>query len=129
VYTSLQTGVIDGYEHDASTTLAQRFYEIAHYMARTRHIAGVLGLWTSTATLARIPADVRHLLERAAIDAARRQRAMGPTEDSGAMGKLRERGMTIREVDSTALRPAAERLWEAEARALDVADWLGVIRG
>ena len=31
VYTSLQTGVIDGYEHDASTTLQQRFYEIARY--------------------------------------------------------------------------------------------------
>ena len=29
VYTSLQTGVIDGYEHDASTTLQQRFFEVA----------------------------------------------------------------------------------------------------
>src|SRR5215213_1980465 len=47
VYTSLQTGVIDGYEHDASTTLAQRFFEVAHYMTRTGHIAGVLGLWAS----------------------------------------------------------------------------------
>ena len=54
VYTSLQTGVIDGYEHDASTTLQQRFYEIAGFMARTRHIAGVLGLWASAATLARL---------------------------------------------------------------------------
>ena len=59
VYTSLQTGVIDGYEHDASTTLQQRFFEVAHYMARTGHIAGVLGLWASTARLARLPADVR----------------------------------------------------------------------
>ncbi|MDP9324183.1 MAG: TRAP transporter substrate-binding protein, partial [Acidobacteriota bacterium] len=31
VYTSLQTGVIDGYEHDASTTVQQRFYEVAHF--------------------------------------------------------------------------------------------------
>ena len=48
VYTSLQTGVIDGYEHDASTTLQQRFYEVAGHMARTRHIAGVLGFFAST---------------------------------------------------------------------------------
>ena len=34
VYTSLQTGVIDGYEHDASTTLQQRFYEVAGYLTR-----------------------------------------------------------------------------------------------
>ena len=129
VYTSLQTGVIDGYEHDASTTLQQRFYEIAHYMARTRHIAGVLGLWTAAATLARIPVDVRQILERAALEAGRRQRAMGASEDSAAVSKLLDLGMTIREVDSAALRPAAERLWEAEARALDVAGWLGAIRG
>ena len=68
VYTSLQTGVIDGYEHDASTTLQQRFYEIARFMARTKHIAGVLGLWASTATLA-APA------RRSARDARRRPRS------------------------------------------------------
>jgi TRAP-type transport system periplasmic protein len=129
VYTSLQTGVIDGYEHDASTTLQQRFYEIARFMARTRHIAGVLGLWTSTSTLARLPADLRGTLERAALDAARIQRAMGPLEDTGAITQLTEHGMTIREVDAAALRPAAERLWETEARALGVTSWLGAIRG
>src|SRR5437764_1471342 len=41
VYTSLQTGVIDGHGHDAGTTLQQRFYEVAGFMARTRPIAGV----------------------------------------------------------------------------------------
>src|SRR6185295_10694719 len=63
VYTSMQTGVIDGYEHDANTTLHQRFYEVARYMARTQHIAGVLGLWASNATLARLPAAVRTAIE------------------------------------------------------------------
>jgi tripartite ATP-independent transporter DctP family solute receptor len=129
VYTSLQTGVIDGYEHDASTTLAQRFFEVAHHMARTRHIAGVLGLWASTASLSRLPPDIRAALERAALDAAMQQRALGPGEDTGATATLSERGMTIREIDGGAFRPAAERLWQTEARALGVASWLEVIRG
>ena len=129
VYTSLQTGVIDGYEHDASTTLQQRFYEIARYMARTRHIAGVLGLWTSTKTITRLPADVRTALARAALAAAQVQRAMGPIEDSGAIAALARHGMTIRDIDAGALHPAAERLWDAEARALGVTAWLGAIRG
>ena len=65
VYTSLQTGVIDGYEHDASTTLQQHFYEVAHFMTRTSHIAGVLGSVASSTTLAaRLPADVRAMLRR-----------------------------------------------------------------
>jgi len=129
VYTSLQTGVIDGYEHDASTTLQQRFYEIAGYMARTRHIAGVLGLWTSAATLARVSEDVRAALERAALDAAHHQRSMGPKEDADAIAQLTARGMRIRDIDARPLRPAAERLWEAEGRALDVRSWLEAIRG
>lgn len=128
VYTSMQTGVIDGYEHDASTTLQQRFYEVARYMVRTRHIAGLLGLYASGATLARLPADVRGALERAAVQAAAEQRAMGPLEDSGAMEKLAARGMTIRDLDGAPFRQPAAALWEQEARALGVGLWLDAIR-
>jgi tripartite ATP-independent transporter DctP family solute receptor len=128
VYTSLQTGVIDGYEHDASTTVQQRFYEVAHYMVRTRHIAGVLGLFASTASLARFPADLRAALERAAREAATAQRARGPQEDATATGQLSGLGMTIRDIDHRAFQQPAERLWEREARVLDVISWLRTIR-
>ena len=128
VYTSLQTGVIDGYEHDASTTLAQRFFEVAHNIVYTRHIAGVIGLWGSTVSLAQLPADVRTVLERAAGEAATAQRAMGAREDVRATSELRERGMTIREIDNTAFREPAERLWEQESRVLGVDQWLEAIR-
>ena len=128
VYTSLQTGVIDGYEHDASTTLAQRFFEVARFMARTRHIAGVLGLWGSTVSLQQLPADVRALLERAALEAAREQRAMGAVEDARATEELRKQGMTIREIDGRPFRNRAQALWEQEARALGVTSWLEAIR-
>ena len=129
VYTSLQTGVIDGYEHDASTTLAQRFFEVARFMARTGHIAGVLGLWASTATLARLPADVRRVLESAAVTAAGQQRAVGVEEDGRSTAQLREHGMTISEIDVTPFRRAAERFWAAEAGALGASEWLQMIRG
>jgi TRAP-type C4-dicarboxylate transport system substrate-binding protein len=128
VYTSLQTGVIDGYEHDASTTVQQRFYEVARFMARTRHIAGVLGLFASTASLTRFPSDVREALERAAVEAAAAQRLVGPREDSTATAQLASLGMTIRDVDGTAFQRRAEGLWESEGRVLDVSSWLRTIR-
>jgi TRAP-type transport system periplasmic protein len=128
VYTSLQTGVIDGYEHDASTTVQQRFYEVAHYMVRTRHIAGVLGLFASTAGMSRVPSDIRAALERAARDAAMIQRSRGPIEDSTATGQLSRLGMTIRDIDHRAFHLRAEQLWERVARALGVTAWLGTIR-
>jgi TRAP-type transport system periplasmic protein len=129
VYTSLQTGVIDGYEHDASTTLHQRFYEVAHYMARTRHIAGVLGLWASNAALKRLPREIVPVLQQAARDAAIDQRAMGPREDTDATNQLAARGMKIREIDGRAFLPVAERLWESEARTFGASSWLEAIRG
>jgi tripartite ATP-independent transporter DctP family solute receptor len=129
VYTSLQTGVIDGYEHDASTTLQQRFYEIASFMTRTGHIAGVLGLWASTTTLARLPADLRATIDTAAREAAEAQRAMVIREDANAIDQLTRHGMTIREIDRVPLEQAAEQLWLREGRALDVARWLEAIRG
>src|SRR3954466_4753031 len=128
VYTSLQTGVIDGYEHDASTTLQQRFFEVAGHMTRTRHIAGVLGLFASTVGLARLPAGMRERIEAAAIEASHDQRAMGPQEDAAAMTALIARGMSIRDIDAAFFREPAERLWTAEARALDVGAWLETIR-
>ena len=108
VYTSLQTGVIDGYEHDASTTLQQRFYEVAHVMTRTRHIAGVLGLWGSRVALARLPTDLRTTLEQAARDAAHHQRQVGPAEEAEAAAALASQRMTIRRVRQHAV-PSARR--------------------
>lgn len=128
VYTSLQTGVIDGYEHDASTTVQQRFYEVAHHMTRTQHIAGVLGLFASTAGLSRLSADVRAAVEQAARQASTAQRAVGPREDSAATAQLSTLGMTIRDIDRVAFRERAEGLWESEAHALGADSWLRAIR-
>lgn len=124
VYTSLQTGVIDGYEHDASTTLQQRFFEVARFMARTRHIAGVLGLFASAVGLARLPAGLRPKLEAAALEAARRQRAMGDLEDRSAAEGLVVQGMTIRDIDRGPFLEPAAGLWRAQARELDAGPWL-----
>jgi tripartite ATP-independent transporter DctP family solute receptor len=128
VYTSLQTGVIDGYEHDASTTLQQRFYEVARIMTRTRHIAGILGLWGSTLTLSRLPADLRATLGKAARDAALYQRGVGPREEAAAAAELVRQGMRIREFDNTPFRRRAEALWSSEARTLGVTPWLEAVR-
>jgi TRAP-type C4-dicarboxylate transport system substrate-binding protein len=128
VYTSLQTGVIDGFEHDASTTLQQRFYEVARVMARTRHIAGLLGLWGSMVTLERLPADLGEIIRRSAREASDVQRAAGPREEADALEALMTQGMAVRDIDTGVFRERAEGFWDREARALGVTDWLGTIR-
>ncbi|HVQ29211.1 MAG TPA: TRAP transporter substrate-binding protein, partial [Vicinamibacteria bacterium] len=124
VYTSLQTGVIDGYEHDASTTLQQRFFEVARFMARTRHIAGVLGLFASSVGLGRLPPELRAKIESAALEAAAQERAMGDREDRVASERLSMEGMKIRDIDRSPFLGAAAGLWQTQARALGVEPWL-----
>jgi TRAP-type C4-dicarboxylate transport system substrate-binding protein len=97
-------------------------------MARTKHIAGVLGLFGSTIGLARVPPDIRRTIARAARDAANDQREMGPKEDASARAALEGYGMTIREFDHRPFEPRAEQLWEREAAALGVTSWLKAIR-
>jgi TRAP-type C4-dicarboxylate transport system substrate-binding protein len=97
-------------------------------MTQTRHIAGVLGLFASSAGLSRLPADIRAALEQAARDASATQRAVGPREDAAATAQLSNLGMTIRDIDRGAFRQPAQRLWESEARALGAEAWLAAIR-
>ena len=119
VYTSLQTGVIDGYEHDASTTYQQHFFEVARYMVRTRHIAGVLGLFASTKGLARLPADIRTRgRTRRPRCRARHSGRWARRKTSKPSRELTARGMTIRDIDGAPFRQPAERLWEAKRARL-----------
>ena len=95
VYTSLQSGVLDGYEHTASTTLSFKFNEIAKYMAMTQHL---------------IDPTVRCILQQR-MEQARRQgaggghggrqarddmaRAMSLGARSRSLAQLKKLGMTI----------------------------------
>lgn len=128
VYTSLQTGVIDGFEHDASTTLQQRFYEVANVMTRTRHIAGVLGLWMSAESESRMSRELVAIVEAAARGASSAQRDAGPAEETAAVTTLRERGMTISDIDTRSFHERAVAFWNAEAGTLGATAWLDQIR-
>jgi tripartite ATP-independent transporter DctP family solute receptor len=128
VYTSLQTGVIDGFEHDASTTLQQRYYEVAKVMTRTRHIAGVLGLWMSNLSASRLPREIVAAAETAAREASVIERTTGPREEAAALTTLAGHGMAIRDMNPQLFADRAEALWDREARALGIEPWLHAIR-
>ena len=98
-------------------------------MARTGHIAGVIGLFGSSVGLGRLPDSIRSSIEQAALDAAEDQRQMGGPEDAAATAQLAAHGMSIREIDPAGFLKAANRLWTSEARALGVGAWLEAIRG
>ena len=111
VYTSLQTGVIDGYEHDASTTCSS-----SSSKSRTTWRAHATSRACSGSS--RRPRASRGCRPTSARRSNRPPRSAARTACDGAGGgrrrdgELAARGMTIRDIDARAFRRRAERLWE-----------------
>ena len=47
VYTSLQTGVVDGMEGSSESVYTEKFYEVTKYLSKTFHIYAGPGLFIS----------------------------------------------------------------------------------
>jgi tripartite ATP-independent transporter DctP family solute receptor len=122
VYTSLQTGVIDGYEHDANTTLAQKFFEVTKFMALTEHISGVLALTASPKSLDALPPDLKKAVLEAASEAAAFQRARAPEEDKLSLADLKKKGMVINAIDRKPFMAKAEPFWTSFSKEVQAED-------
>lgn len=79
VYTSLQVGVLDGYEHTAATTLSFKFNEVACCMALTRHLMDPTMLVFSMAEWKKLNATEQDVVMKAAKSAAEHVRSLATT--------------------------------------------------
>jgi tripartite ATP-independent transporter DctP family solute receptor len=122
VYTSLQTGVIDGYEHDANVTLSQKFYEVSKYMAMTQHISGVLTLTASAKAIDTLPAEIKTAFLAAAQEAAAFQRGRAPIEDLAARDELKKLNIAINDIDRKPFMTRAEPFWASFSKEVQAED-------
>ncbi len=103
LYTALQTGVVDGFEHDAGTVLAQKFYEVTKHSLLTEHLFGPIVAALGKAGAAKITDDIRPAFLRAAADATAHQRSVAVSAAAAAIEKLKGLGVTYTPM------PAADR--------------------
>src|SRR5579872_1285648 len=73
LYTALQTGVVDGFEHDAGTVLAQKFYEVTKHTFLTEHLFGPIIAVIGKVGSANITDDIRPAFMQAGADATAHQ--------------------------------------------------------
>ena len=107
IYTSLQSGVLDGYEHTAATTISFKMYEVACCMALTKHLMDPTFLVFSLAEWKKLsPAD-QAALQKAAHEAAKVVREMAPQREGEALAEVKKRGMKVNEIDLAPLQKAA----------------------
>ncbi len=107
IYTSMQSGVLDGFEHTAATVISFKMNEVACCIALTRHLMDPTFLVFSLAEWKKLSPAEQQALQKAAQDAAQVVRKMAPQRESEALAEVRKLGMKVNEIDLAPLQKAA----------------------
>jgi C4-dicarboxylate-binding protein DctP len=98
VYTSLQQGVIDGFECNAPFVFEMKFYDVQKYYSLTAHTVSFLAAIMNDKKYNSLPDDIKAIVDEGAkkylVDY---QRKLALDHDSEAMEQLKEAGMEINE--------------------------------
>lgn len=113
VYTALQNGVADGQENVLSGVIANRVYEVQHYMVLDKHMVSSLWGMVSQKWLKTLPDELQTVVLDGMNAGAKASRAMLDQYNEDALDFLSENGVKIYE-------PTVEemKLWQAAYRTL-----------
>jgi TRAP-type transport system periplasmic protein len=107
IYTSLQSGVLDGFEHTAATVISFKMNEVACCIALTRHLMDPTFLVFSAAEWKKLSATEQKALQTAAHDAAQLVRKLAPEREAEALAQVKKLGMKVNAIDIAPLQKAA----------------------
>lgn len=95
LYTGLQTGVVDGFEHDAATVLSNRFYEVTKFCLQTDHLFSPMTASVGKRGLAKVPNDLKDAFHTAAREATIAERAVADSKAKEAIKELEKLGVSF----------------------------------
>ena len=98
LYTAVQTGVVDGFEHDPGTVLAYKLYEVSKHAFLTRHIYTPMLSFVGKRGLAKITPDLLPQFKQAAAAATASSRSEVKSVEAEAMTDLKTKGVMFTEV-------------------------------
>jgi tripartite ATP-independent transporter DctP family solute receptor len=128
VYTAMQTGVLDGFEHGSAVIKAQKFYEVAKYVSLTQHLFGPLVFVYSKKEWAGLTDKEKGVIMDGARMARDVQRSLGPLREAEAFEFLKTKGMVINNIDTSGFRKNAVAVQDNLAKERGAMDLLEIIR-
>ena len=128
IYTSLQTGVLDGFEHSASIVKASKFYEVSKYIAITKHLFGPVVFVFSKAEWDNLTNEEKKVVREGAIMARDIERRLASLREAESFTYLIEKGMILHEIDTTDFQKKSVQVQNKLARELGATDLLELIR-
>ncbi|TVR67359.1 MAG: TRAP transporter substrate-binding protein [Spirochaetaceae bacterium] len=130
VYTSLQTGVIDGMEASPDMIYSMRFQEQAEYLSKTFHIAASVFYFFNREWYEALPSDLQDIVMESARKAAAYQNRIDLEAQEESMQKMIDEGVTVNEVNdlSEFARLTAPMVESFRARGPEWADFIDKIQ-
>jgi tripartite ATP-independent transporter DctP family solute receptor len=120
LYMAAQTGVVDGFEHDAATVLASKLNEVVNSCWLTEHLFSPMVVVIGKRGMDKIPSELRPAFMKAVNDATAEQRRIASQKSSGAVEELKKKGMTffpMAAAERNAVRATMQaNLWSGFAR-------------
>ena len=128
IYTSLQSGVLDGYEHTAATTISFKLNEVACCIAMTRHLMDPTVLVFSLAEWKKFSPAEQAVMMKGAQAAADMVRKAAPEREAESLAAVKKLGMKVNEIDVAPLQKAASTAQDDLAKEFGAEALLAQIR-
>lgn len=128
VYTALQTGVLDGFEHAPPVVLTGKYYEVTKYVTLTGHLFGPTVTACSMKEWSGYTDKEKEVFAAAARMAQDVNRNLSAQRDAEAIDKLKARGMVINAIDKEPFIKAASPVQDDLAKQIGAEDLLKIIR-
>lgn len=117
VFVALQTGVIDGQENPYTNIYGAKLNEVQKYVSVTGHVYTPSYLTAGAKQWAKLPEDVRQILEQTAVDVQGWMYATGAMDDISLREKLGE-SMEVNIADRAAFVEASKPIYEEFAKEI-----------
>ena len=111
VYSSLQTGVIDGAENDFVSYLTSAHYEVAPNYVIDGHLSPPAVLIMNKAKFDSLPADQQEAIKKAGKDATLYEREIMRAANEEARDTVVEGGATVTDIDNGPFQAAVEPIY------------------
>ena len=112
LYSSLQTGVVDGAEAANTNYFEKKFYEVAPHWSQLGWTILTAPIIMSEKKFSSLPEDVRAALLEGGHKAAVWEQDHYASVDKGRLEDLQKAGVTIRRLDTAPFHEAAQKVYE-----------------
>ena len=112
LYSSLQTGVVDGQENPFALIYAAKFYEVQNYVVRTGHITQQQTILINEDVFRGLSQDEQKAVQSAIYEAGDYQNKLIDQDDAASLEKLKGAGMKVIDPDVEAFKAATVNVYK-----------------